>query len=481
MSLPRDARDVRHAAWADLPAWDVVDALASGDSMGARSPAVPQSEEVIRFLAGCMVDDPAAFRRLLSTLARPADDIFRSRLTARCSLLSEVPRESLRPFAREIDALTRSFWRFYWKWAPTDARLAVQHMQEAIPALARAGGRVDGFPIPEWCARACGARRPTERFAAYDALAAMGRSGCTPVVLDRLCHSLSHSDPTTRHLAARVIAELGEAAATPAVVAALCAQVADDRGDMLDAAAQALARLGEAAATPAVVDLLRARTTPAYRHTAQGDLVYLGSHVAEALAQIEGTAAVGPDVDHSATADPAPGEQLEAERQYGDRSEAAATADIIDARCRTLREGPALAKKAAAEALGRMGVTAATPAVLEALYRGLADGRFPTRRASARALARLAADSPGEALGRLAPRLLRVLRINRAIAGPRDLGLDHVPMGPFWRIRAGDSLPLAFGLMHERGVRFYRRWGRIRVTTPGSRRREQRGGPTENH
>jgi HEAT repeat protein len=362
-SVEPEARN-RSSPWGSLPAWGVVDALASGDAVGVDSSAAPPAEGVLLFLGGILSNAaPDAFCELLGRLSDPdVDDVFRHRLTLAAQILGEVRVEALRrDFAREVDAVTGAFWGAYWPLASTDAAEAVSHMEVALRELARAEGRVDGQLLADRCSRAIDGADEAVRRRALDTIALIGVAAAGPAVFDALLAALADHSFEVQCAATRALGAMGRAAAIPRVLDALW-ETGRGLGNERLETEKALGAIEEddwgmdlgddapdtGAATPETIRTLLSQLAHEDRH--------LRRRAASALRDI-GLSAAGPSV--------------------------------LGALCARLSDDDWLVRKVAVKALAGMGEIAATPAVLDALCAALVDPYSPVRRSAAWVLGRM--------------------------------------------------------------------------------------------
>jgi HEAT repeat protein len=227
-------------------------------------------------------------------------------------------------------------------------------------------GRLGGAPAVRTLARAMPDSRPDVRYAATDALLALGRT-----TLPDLQTALTDTDPLLREGAALALARLApEALSTvgEAAIPALVSALRRDVGPLREVAVSALGRIGKAA----VPALLRALDDKSWdvRALAVDALGQLGDPLA-----VPGLLRIleSDDADLRARAASALG-------TIGQRS-------ALPGLIRALHDRDGVVRWWAAEALGRIGDPAAIAALLEALRRP--DEEMGARLTAVRALARI--------------------------------------------------------------------------------------------
>jgi HEAT repeat protein len=158
-----------------------------------------------------------------------------------------------------VQRLVEAAWDFWWGLG--DLRERLDPWSEAGPLLARlAPGKVlelaKRLRDKDW----------RVRYAAAQALGAMGPAAATPEVLQALLACLRDEDGEVRWAAAEALGQMGPAAATPEVLQALMGCLRDEDGSVRAAAAGALGAMGPAAATPEVLQALLERLQDEDRH-----------------------------------------------------------------------------------------------------------------------------------------------------------------------------------------------------------------------
>jgi len=227
-------------------------------------------------------------------------------------------------------------------------------------------GRLGGSPAVRTLARAMPDARPDVRYAAGDALLALGSAA-----LPDLLAALTDDDPLLREGAALALARLAPEAlsgAGEAAIPALVSALRRDVGPLREAAVSALGRMGKAA-------------VPALLHALDDKSWDVRALAADALGQLGDPAAVpgllrvleSDDADLRARAASALG-------RIGQRS-------ALPGLIRALHDRDGVVRWWAAEALGRIGDPAAIAALLEALRRP--DEEMGARLTAVRALARI--------------------------------------------------------------------------------------------
>jgi hypothetical protein len=201
--------------------------------------------EVVVLLAG-RLSDPSPLLELLGDATK--DDVFRHRLALAAQGLAEI-YEGRRTLCQSgIDRITEQAFLAWWEHRRQQTSAAVEHLYEALPALAQVNGRVQETTLLDWISQRLHDPDDGVRSAAAQAVGGMGSVAATPEFLARLAELLRDPNDDVRSAAAWAVGGVGGAAATPEFLARLAELLRDPNKYVRSAAAWAVEGVGGAAA-----------------------------------------------------------------------------------------------------------------------------------------------------------------------------------------------------------------------------------------
>lgn len=217
----------------------------------------PRWQEVLLLLAG-QLEDATPLIQLLANEKK--DDLFHSRLALAALCLAESQTTALTHEPTLLDRVTTAAFSHWWKHAVNGAGGAIPHLTQALPALGRCNGRMEGLPLLEWLCLQLRAKQSALRATAAEALGYMGEVVAHhQTVPEALAATFRDPEPFVRSRAIEAVRCMGASISEhPDIVSLLTQAARHDPNHLLRVrATQVLEERGITLEDPAVSNSLR--------------------------------------------------------------------------------------------------------------------------------------------------------------------------------------------------------------------------------
>jgi HEAT repeat protein len=351
----------------------------------------PRWQEVIVLLAG-QLEDATPLVQLLANEKR--DDLFHSRLALAALCLAEAQTRAFERQPTLLDRVTTSAFSHWWRYAGNGAAVAAPHLTQALPALGRCNGLMEGLPLLDWLCLQLQANKSSLRAIAAEALGHMGETvALHHTVLEALAATFRDPEPFVRSRAIEAVRRMGAAASEhPEVVSLLMQVTRHDPDNLLRLrAAQVVVERGIALENPSRGDSRQISTE-------QKEAPIVSSPTRSTLSRAEGQeihvrSSISTLIGHLNSPDDA--QRAWASYLLGHTGETAArSAQAVSLLVQTaLHDRNSGVRARAAEALGRIIVDVShSPQLLPALIAALHDKDRGVRAQAAKALGKRGRD-----------------------------------------------------------------------------------------
>jgi HEAT repeat protein len=355
---------------------------------------LPEWQEVITLLAGSLVD-PQPLLELLRV--KDTDDLFRHRLALAAQCLGELAGQTV--FRDLVNDVTAQLWAHYW--THRYGVVAVEHITQALPALAKVNGEVKPqLRLITYVASLLRDPDVSVRHFAQETFSRMGPAAAHSDMVDRLVEWLRDPSLVLRSHAAGALGSFGPAAERREVLEGLLECLRDPQSEVRDAALCALAKIGPGAGRYVAEWLLEWLQNPEWEVHPSND---------EALRKLRLGASRPQMLDRIAKGlcDPGWDVRYRAARMLRWIGPLAARADIVNSLQEWLHEGDSFVRCIAVVTLADLGLMPTRPDLADRLLECLIERDSFVRRLAEQTLARL---WPAVVRADMADQLVELLR-----------------------------------------------------------------------